>query len=513
MPRRSNRVIFLILTLTALSLFMGCTQPEDVISEVTSTRITLVPERLPTLPGGMVYELWVTDVDGGNVSLGKFSYDQVNRVFLESDGATVRADGAKFTFDDDLLKTYVYYDASNRPHTDFWYSQVWVSVENTPDDNGAEPGPSMLSDRVTVPSEDLIELRFQNKDTTLGDAIVRYNLESVSDANRFTSSVGQGLWFSAYQEATKPLPDTLHYAVSLIPDTVELEIEIIYNDDGDSIGYTVLDLDLWNQLNTKGPRSIISQYAETTDVLFGPDTIYLSTTPWRHIGYRVDFEEDIDTFPPYVLYSPRFQYVASDTVPRTITLDIFSQDEYNLPDYSPWGWHYKGWVVTSTGKTTGGQSLTSVIDARFTPPAWPYNSPTNKLIPGDDGALLSTGIFNKVDTADLQNPFILNRNLVPDYPGEDFLNTDSLFDRYGVAEAFDLLPDGSVGAGTAFITIEPNNFNANTNFPLIAFGQALPTAKSAVSGTNVSVTMRNWTPTLTTDLRGFPLIRVEIERF
>lgn len=508
MPRRSNRLIFLILTLTALSLGWGCTQPKDVISDVSSTRLTLIAERLPTLPAGMDYELWVSDINGDDISLGKFKYDQVNRVFLEID-RTPR--GNEFTLEDDLLKQY--WDEETKQWK-YWFTKVFVSVENNPDDNGASRGPIMLEDVVTEPTDDQIELRFQNKtEEAIGDATVRFNLESVSDGNRSTASVGQGLWFTSYREVSKDLPDTLHFDVALIPDTIEAEWGIVYDENGDSIGVEITNRD---EIFVMGPRSILSEGADTTEIVFGPDTVYLGNLDLQHISYSVEFLKDTPTVAPYVLYTPVFSNW--DTVPRTVILDLFSQDDFNLPDYGP-DWHYKGWVVSATARTVDISNnptatlLSDFITARFTPPAWRYNTPTYQRIPGDTGALISTGTFSYVDSVDDGNPYVLDPLLVPQYPGEDFLNTSALFDSFGVAEKFDLIPNSGPNSGAVFISIEPSNFNANTNFPLIAFGKALPSTKSLVWGTFVQENMSNWTQTINTDQTGFPQITVEVETF
>ena len=502
MPRRSNRLIFLILTLTAISLYWGCTQPKDVISDVSSSRLTLVAERLPTLPGDMVYELWVGEANGDNISLGKFSYDQVNRKFLETD-STPR--GNQFTLEDDLLKQY--WDEDDKKWK-YWFNKIFVSVENNPDDNGAAPGPIMLQDVVTEPSDDQIELRFQNADTTIGDATVRYNLESVSDGNRWSSSVGQGLWFTSYGEVSKDLPDTLSFSVGFVEYEIgTLELAILYDSANNSVGVDTLNSD---EIFKPSPSYVAYAYPETTEITFGPDTVYLDATPLNHIGYRVEIVDSIDSTPPYM--GNNLTYTNYDTVSNSVTLDIFSQDEFDLPDYGP-DWHYKGWIVSTTAKTTpGATKLSDFITARFSPPAWRYNTPMVDHLPGATGALISTGTFSFVDSVDDGNPYVLDPLLVPLYPGEDFVNTSALFDSFGVAEKFDLLPSG-INYGSVFITIEPSNFNANTNFPLIAFGSALPSSKSGVSGTSVTLDMWNWTQTIETDQIGFPQITVDVETF
>ena len=503
MSRRSNRLIFLILTLTALSLYWGCSQPKDVISDVTSSRLTLIAERLPTLPSGMVYELWVSEANGEATSLGKFSYDHVNRVFLEAFYTTPRSN--EFTLEDDLLKQY--WDEDDEEWK-YWFTSVFVSVETIPDGSRTGHGPIMLQDFVTEPSEDQIELRFQTRDEAIGEAMVLYNMESVSDGNSSSASVGQGLWFAAYRQDTKYLPDTTGCTVTFTPDEIgDLETEIIYDTLGDSIGVDTLNGDeifIWSyyQVSDSGQ--------ELDTITFGSDTVYLGSTPLLHTGFRVELDSQIDSLAPYMWNEVHFVY---DTVVRNVTLDIFTQDEWGLPDYGP-DWLYKGWIVSSTARTAStGTLLHSFIKDRFTPPAWTYNTPTHELIPGDTGVLLPTGTFRNMDQPDDANPFVLDPLLVPPYPGEDFVDAAALGVAYGKAEVFDLLPNGFVNSGTVLITLEPSNFNSSTNFPLIAFGKRLPSSKAFVSGDEVGIDMWNWTQTLETSPIGLPQITIEIERF
>ena len=518
MSRRNNRLIILIMILTTLSLFWGCSQPENVLSDIGNSRLTLITERLPALPSGMVYELWVTDINSSDVSLGKFSYDHVNRMYFEpyDTGDTIAPVERSnvFWLEDDLLKQY---EDENELH--YWFTSIFVSVETFPvDNNGADHGPIMLHDVVTDPSDDQIEMRFQNKVTTdpLSDATVRFNMETVSDGNNYTSSLGQGLWFSTYRLDFLYLPDTTSIDIVLVSDTIEAEISIIYDEFGDSIGYEILNTE---DIYKKTILSVDTAYLDSTIVTFGADSIYLDSDTLWHKRYAVEFEWDSLTenhTAPYVITTYYPENIVYDTV--WVALNLFEQDDFALPDYGD-DWKYKGWIVSSTAVASPSNvSLSSLIPDRFTPPAWKYNSPVNELIPGDDGVLVSTGTFSVVDDPDDANPFVLNPLLVPPYPGEDFVNAIKLDSAYGtgLTEKFDFLPSGT-NYGTAFITLEPSNFNGNTNFPLIVFGKRLPSSKGDANVDNsaewTDFDMWNWSQTVETDLIGFPQITVEVERF
>jgi hypothetical protein len=197
-------------------------------------------------------------------------------------------------------------------------------------------------------------------------------------------------------------------------------------------------------------------------------------------------------------------------IERDLTLDLFTQDDFGLPDYSALGWKYKGWIVSPHHPYVDTVNIT----ARLTPPAWPYNTAFDELIPGDNGALVSTGTFSQIAAPDDDgNPFAVS-DRVPQYPGEDFLDPTALLNQYGV-NSINFMPASLSGniRGAVFITLEPENFVANTNFPLFAFLAPLPSNRLLVTGTSVQITMTNWTQALDQDLRGFPKVGVNLEGF
>lgn len=477
MPRRNNRLIFLILGLLAMTVVWSCSQPDDVLTGISSTKVSLTAERLPTLPDGMAYELWVAN-EQDTVSICKFLYDQVNGVYLNLDSTT--------RSDEFLLSSDIYS-----------YKTLFVSVETNPDNNTASPGPIMLLDDVTDPTEDPINLLFPEKDS-LWRATARFNMEAVSD-NSSALNDGRGVWFTSYLRSSKYFPDTTFLEVDDIDSQlVAVDVECEVDSDGNTLS---CDTTNWDELYAYKQHYIDSIWYETTLVAYGPDTLLLGPERY-HIGARVHVDSFSDSNPPWYSYTFTINTIV-DT--QYDALDIFSQGDLGVPTYQSWGWHYKGWVVSPYIDT-------SVVASRMTPPAWPYTSLFNTWITGAGGALISTGSFYKMNEPDLDgNPFAIS-DKVPSYPGEDFLNTTALQDSFGVTSV-NFAPLSSGNLGTVFITLEPDNFSSRTNFPLFVFVEPVPSDRTVITRTLVQIGMTNWTSSLDNDLRGFPKIKIAIERF
>jgi len=480
MPRRNNRFVFLTLVALTLGLLWGCEQPDDVLTGVSSTRLTLTAQRLPTLPAGVTYELWVAD-DNDTVSLGKFLYNHQQVKYFD---INMNERSNVFMLDDDV----------------YGYSTIFVSVETDPDDDAASPGPIMLVDEITDPAENPITMYFPDRDT-LWTSIARYNMEAVSDENR-NANDGHGVWFSIYQQIRRYFPDTTgaewRYG---FPTPIPVE-ESCWVDPGS--GDTLCDTLNWDEILFPRPWEIDSTWLETTLVQYGKDTLLLGP-PRNHISFKYHIDSIIDSIPPYEQRAITFR--SWDITDIYDTLDLFTQDEFGLPDYSAWGWRYKGWVVSPYIDTT-------VVTARLTPPAWPYNTAYDEYIPGAKGALVTTGTFFDITAPDDANPYVIAGGKTPDYPGEDFLDASALLSAYGVDE-IDLMPvsESPHIKGTVFISLEPVSFSSTTNFPLVAFIGPVPENRNLVTGDAVQVTMWNFTQSLDNDLRGFPAIDVAIERF
>ncbi|MBD3402115.1 hypothetical protein GF420_04415 [candidate division GN15 bacterium] len=501
MPRCNHRRIFLVCAILIGVAVWGCEQADDISTGIANTDLYLAAERMPSTPPGMIYELWVASASD-TISLGKFGYDAERLRFLDL-GGNVRPDSNKFTVDDDIMA----------------YSEMFVSIETATDPLPGSPGPIMLRDAVTMPGDNPIELIFPTKGDSLGNAVARYCLESTSDDNR--DNDGSALWFANYRAVVDSTPDTTSVVVSadnqrrafLVLDTL---VDTVV-DDTQTPPDTTFDTSLDSiflagnfqdtipeeQVFVPVPWEVTNIRTDSVLRTFGPDTLTLGTDSVYHVFVRFDIVEIIDSVPPYEFRTFRFNY--DGIVPKTVNLDIFSQDDFDLPDYSDMGWRYKGWVLTPY--------LSDQVPTRVTLPAWYTVEALQRYLPNADGALLTTGAFTDISQPDMSNPFAVGPKLPP-FPGEDFLKTSELQATYGVTDV-NLMPFGSGNEGTVFITLEPENYvSDSTNFPLFVLVGELPSDRSVITADLVSITLQNGTRTAPVgDLIGFPKITVSMERF
>lgn len=111
------------------------------------------------------------------------------------------------------------------------------------------------------------------------------------------------------------------------------------------------------------------------------------------------------------------------------------------------------WYVPGTGQP--GLKLPTL------PAGWKYEGWVT--VPGASGDVdLSTGRFTNVNNADESDPFSLNINPAPDFPGEDFIN-ENVLSAYGV----NTLPN-LVGK-QVFITIQPIFDNTSSSSSISPF--------------------------------------------
>ena len=189
----------------------------------------------------------------------------------------------------------------------------------------------------------------------------------------------------------------------------------------------------------------------------------------------------------------------------TLVYDDFLQLANPLPDYSSYGWCYKGWVVSSV--IDDGLSL-----GEITPPAWINLNVNYVLLPSIDGGMLTTGKFTDLHQPDSANPYVDDANpaRVPPFPGEDFLENLP----GGVNQAVNLVPEGGVTKGTVFITLEPSNYVTDTtNFPLFVMTRDLPADRADVMSDRQVFIMNNRTNYNRDVYVGFPRVNVQIQRF
>jgi hypothetical protein len=496
MSKLYSRLLVLVFLLGLLSLFMSCSQTDDITAPKSLTKIWLDPDRLPPASVGMIYELWASKVDVREIndlsqviSAGQFSFfssDTLITFLDETDN--VRADSNLFVINDDL----------------FSYSYLFVSIEPRLDTIPL-PGPAMLIDRVTGET-DTLDLYFPQHDS-LFNSTVRCNFETPTDGNRFND--GFGLWFSNYQATTDTIVDTNGVEISYYWQTILPNID---PQTGDTLNLT--------SLYKPYPDSVWVIF-DTVMIDFGKDRLPLGidSVHFFHNAATQMIRYEVDSTIPRVVknYDTGIVY---DTVIIPIQIDAFSQDMYGLPNLEAYGWQYKGWIVHN--------NILPAAVGNFTPPGWDFQT-GDLLIPGYAGGLLTTGVFYDITKPDLSNPFteviewevdsgsfidtVLKR---PSYPGEDFINGAAISAATnGVYNApIDLLPGTSNGSnGTVFVSLEPVNMvHDSTNFPLIAFGFQLPSSESnGFLLANGWWPLLNWTGTAT-GTNGFPKLKAMIQR-
>ena len=449
MSNRIKRLLVISTIVCAGGIYWGCTQPSDVIVSLSSSEVTLTPQLLPTNFPGMHYELWVAN-RSDTVSLGKFGYSNVAKRFLEIDG-TARLAENHFELADNIYR----------------FVTIFVSVERDADPYPKSPGPIMLIDDITNPSNSSVDLAFPEHNS-LWEATCRYNMETTSDSNRFAKD-GYGIWFTSYQRLNDSVRDTF----SLDSFWVDSAYSTFLRD-------TVV-INLINISNIAG---------KDTTRIFGVDS-----RTQHVIRYKRDFEYDTAAAQESVLVTtPGFRYTIGGVF--RFDYDEFTQDSFALPDYSGDGWKYKGWVVS-------GEVSPSLV-GKITPPAWRATALNDSMIPALNGGLLTTGTFTRINAPDDGNPYA-ESNRLPQFPGEDFLLFPDSTSWNG------LTPNGSGNSGTVFITLEPTNFVSDTtNFPLFAFIGKVPKNQSTITADIVIINMLNRTQ-IDDPAIGFPRIRVAIK--
>jgi hypothetical protein len=475
-----------VVTVGAVALFLlilgGCTQRDDIVTTIKRSELTLEPANLPAPPGGLVYELWISEQTvtdtafdmGQAISLGRFSYieDDTLVSFLDTNGSPR---SAMFSMDGDFRT----------------YRSVFVSLQRRTDPAGTRPGAIMLIAWVPGLPDIPIKMLFPQADS-LWTATCRFNLEGISDNNRDAGD-GRGVWFASYRTEVLQYPDTN----SLTVDTTALDTMKPY--------YCGTPPAICNleSLTREYDYSITNIRDTEVRIRFPNDTLILNRDSFMHTKILFDVIKKKDTIPPYVRRRLKFTYgISADS----LKLDIFSQDNFGLPVVSEWGWKYCGWVASPN------IPISDSIGT-FTPPAWKTKTYFKDWLPGIDSGVLSTGTFADIGKPDDDgNPFALNTYLPP-FPGEDFLNTAALQSKLGVSSVT-VLPTATNNIGTVFVSCEPvNRLTTKSNFPLIAFSGRLPTDASYAAA-RVSYSMVNATSTLMgNDVYTFPVITVKVQRY
>jgi hypothetical protein len=497
MSKLKSRLLVVIFAVGLLTILLSCSQTDDITAPKSLTKIWLSVERLPTPPVGMIYGLWASKVAYPSISqtsqvqyIGQFSYMTSDTLitFLDENNA-VRADSNEFSFEGDL----------------FSYDYLFITVENDTAEINL-PGPVMLTQRVTG-NTDTIRMFFPQQDS-LWESIIRCNFETPTDNNAWND--GYGLWFCNHERIRLVITDTFSVDVSYKWDTIQA---VTNAKPGDTV---------WDTLNF---ASLYGEYADTvwyeydtTLLNFGRDTLALGINGYVHYGATQQAIRVVDSTIPRIRKDYNADTTATDTTGLyahvnvdTIFLDIFSQDLYAMPDLSPYGWKYKGWVV-STNIPTG-------AIGKFTPPAYDFTT-GEVLIPGYTGGLLTTGTFTDETDYDNSDPYTLyvpwevdSGTFIdtvakrPRFPGEDFLDTAAMRAAlHGYPSLGWLGAPVAWSPGTIFISVEPDNMITDTtNFPLIPFYRGL-------NGIYDVYTLMNMSG-VADGSKGFPKAEARIKRY
>jgi len=471
---RFNGLFIIGIILILPALFLGCSQSEDVIAPISLSELHLKPILLPSAPAGYLYEFWAIDTLGNSYSLGKFIWDQELYRFYDADSNRI---DSVWSVEYDIL--------------DPFYEYLAVSLETIPDAQPDTPGPIMLKDVIVDPGVREVEMKvpFNFDLTTAG-----YCVQTPTDKQSLEKDAC-GVWFAYYQYEQKTFNDTDQVVFNLQSDTWPLEIDTTYwdclnidcterEDVTDSVDanpsydYDTLIVDTLNLEEIENAMEIMGIKCTTTviDSHYVPDTLLIDTFVHKSMSYElVSFpvntdSVDLDTFyydecldettyvtiPPFASYSHNLFY---HTVPRTYLLDKFIGNYDEMPDLSTTNWHYKGWIISPYLPDDCPE-----LD-RMTKPNWLPAVIEQYFGDADNWSVISTGGFKYWGSADDGNPYSMDLR-VPNFPGEDFLqNLPCGADSFYFAPS--AVPNSR--AGDVFVTLEPDNFDENTNFPLIAF--------------------------------------------
>ncbi len=468
MSSRANRLGLLALAIFALLMYWGCSQPEDVITPVSSSRLTLTPERLPTNPPGTVYQLWAAN-GTDTIPMAKFAWNFDSNAFFETNGTTRRADSNSFILPDDI----------------FSYRTVIISVEPVPDNNANKPNAIMLLDTVITLEPETTRLKFPRSDS-LYNGFMFFNMSTPSDSD-LTTNDGYGVWLSGYEEKVDSIRDT----VGIVSYSIDSSSECT-----PSVSNPVCDSIV--------VRDLINIRTVTDERVIGFDTFTVQYV-------RFDSVVEYQTTPPFTVDEITIDYdiEPNSNVNTEFIRENFVQPSLYLPNLSPFGWVYRTWVMSPI--LDGGCG-----NATFSEPAWVNETAINQYFPQNGSMMLTAGAFTAYDQKDIganPNPYSLSSR-VPNFPGEDFLTG---LPCGGGLPAGGFVPAGGGPAGAngcVFIAIEPKNFSlpTATNFPLVVLVGNVPTNQGTVTNNSVFITMRNWTSATHNDLQGFPLVIVNVER-
>jgi len=433
---------WVLLAMIGFGLFIayGCGQKDDVVKPQIYASLTLRPQYLPELDTLYVYEIWGLKIseshDSTFTSMGKFTWDSFWYRFVDLNGE----------YRDSVFEL---------PDPYYSYDRIVVSVENRDD-----PAP-MIPSGVFILSEDVIDptirppvLKFP---ADLFLATGTFTVASPTDDTINTNNENKGVWLCARSRTQRSNNDTL---AVLDVDRIASPVE----DDPDSLRPDTIDV-----IFPPGGWEVIDTF-----VVFSYDTL-----PHRRIN--IEWKDTIDFNNNYLLFVDYDIDSLSSDPGRPLGLIPFwnySVSLENLPDVTPWGWRYNGWVFLEYAPETAdlpdmnplGYKLQGTVTAEA------------------DWKVLPLGSFLRPDSADLENPYIDNRE-VPNFPGEDFIldlpdGYDELDFRYSSAL------DTTAGRwGVVMVGVEPDpellTIDATRNFPVMILSGDLPDAEAGDDPVNL----------------------------
>jgi hypothetical protein len=512
------------LLLIVFAFIWGCSQPDDVVAPISTTKICMSPACLPSTPDGYSYELWVMDTLDNHYSIGKFLWDNYMYRFYDLDSNRL---DTVWTVQYDLLNPF--------------YRYLAVSVEELPDIYPDSAGPIMLRDTIVNPEIWPMLLAFP---VDYSYARVTFGMETPTDKDS-DSHDASGVWFAFYDyhrdsivdttnvvssAARAPRPqryDTTYWrcdagdafnctrwvevttsstADTLIVDSSAKPVDTLYwicegrDEYGDCINWIdISDLFHWYDTlinpisydtvvyDTLMDTLAISCVIVDTNYQYVPHPLLIDTfthisVSYDYVVFPVNFDTfTIDTFaidlctgetiPDQIKYlsdndiTPPTNLTFTTNVRAVVNLDRFIASHEEITDLSGTKWHYKGWVI-SPYLAPPYQTIDCDELGRLTKPAWLPFTMDYYFDEPDKWPIISTGSFKSFDKADYTPNIYSDNKRVPNFPGEDFIrNLPCGADNYYFADKNS--PIAMIG--DIFVTLEPDNFDENTNFPILLF--------------------------------------------
>jgi len=526
MQGRYFRLSIILIMLATLALMWGCDQPEDVVAPVSTTLLTVSPQQLPTLPEGYIYEVWAVDTADSHHSLGTFYWDSYWNKMYDVDSTEI---DTIWTIENDLLDPY--------------FSHIAVSVEAVPDSDPA-PGPIMLIDEIADPEDRPLTLEIP-LDFSLSTAV--YSLATPTKLSKDPlDKIASGVWFAQYVYDSVFRLDTtrVSYDKDQFPTDIFLEIETLYFICDSIEGVNCVDSTDITDLVDAYPDTFESERWEVEDTLnldeVSADSVWVGIACTSTVAMTVIDTLHIDTFTHYtmsydsIFYSVNTSdsietYIFTDTCTGVVDtfevapfkdyhpsithttngyaelLDLLLEYHDEVPSLEGTDWHYKGWVFSPYLPSDCSEL------GRLAAPDW-IKFYLQQLYPDyENTPIVTTGPFKKFGAPDDFRGYSEDGRIMK-HPGEDFIaNLPCGETEFHFAE-----PGESLAKGAVIVTLEPDNFSSNENFPIIVFSTISgipPYDVRNLNEPNFSIEYRltNHTGSVVGSPYGFPMIKMYID--